>query len=71
MNIVMDFMSKRRIVVQLGHHRSPEETINVGCVQGSILGPKLFNIYCSGVANAVAGARIISYAAQDMTLMNL
>ncbi len=62
MNVLMDFMSGRRIKVKLGGHESREESINVGCVQGSILGPKLFNIYCSKVVNAIEDAKIISYA---------
>lgn len=62
MNILMDFMSDRKISVKLGTVKSHEMPINVGCVQGSILGPKLFNIYCSNIVNSIKDAKIISYA---------
>jgi hypothetical protein len=36
--------------------------LSVGCVQGSVLSPKLFGIYCSKVINIIQDSKIITYA---------
>ena len=63
MNIVMDFMSGRKMRVQIGNAASTDRDVNVGCVQGSILGPKLFGIYCSKLPTIFPlNTSVISYA---------
>jgi hypothetical protein len=63
LNIIIDFLSNRKIAIKVGNHVSGTENLNVGCVQGSALGPKLFNIYCASVATRLPNtSKIISYA---------
>jgi len=45
MNTLMDFLTDRKIFVEYKGSRSEIQGINVGCVQGSVLGPKLFALY--------------------------
>jgi hypothetical protein len=39
MNILMDFMSNQTFNVKVGDALSDTKKLNVGCIQGSILGP--------------------------------
>jgi len=41
----MDFLSERSFQVKMGKSLSAIKKLKVGCVQGSILGPKLFTMY--------------------------
>ncbi len=71
LNITMDFLSGRNFQVKVGDVLSSSRDLFVGCVQGSILGPKLFNIYCKDVAKALpTDARIIIYA-DDSYVVNV
>jgi len=40
-----DFLTHRKFIVELNGNRSNEVRLDRGCVQGSILGPKLFSLY--------------------------
>ncbi len=63
MNVLIDFMTNRTFRVKVGENYSTDKALNVGCVQGSILGPKLFNIYCNGISkNIPEDASLIIYA---------
>jgi len=62
MNTLMDFMSDRLFRVEVGKTLSKPTTLNVGCVQGSVLGPKLFGIYCNQLKNEIGNAHLVSYA---------
>ncbi len=63
MNILMDFMTNRTFKVQYNSTLSQLRSLNVGCVQGSILGPKLFGIYCRELPSSIPDdATVISYA---------
>jgi len=58
----MDFMTNRRFVVSANNAISSEKSFNIGCVQGSVLGPKLFAIYCNELEKVLEGAHVVSYA---------
>ena len=63
MDILMDFMSNRTFVVKIDKSTSKVTSLNVGCVQGSVLGPKLFGIYCRGLPDDLpSDAKLITYA---------
>jgi len=63
MNPIMDFLTSRKIYVQYGTSRSRMEEMNVGCVQGSVLGPKLFALYCKDLVSQLPkDVHITSYA---------
>ena len=57
--------------MKLGQHRSSETTLEVGVPQRSVLGPLLFAVYCSPVADVIAshGVRCHQYA--DDTQLHL
>jgi len=61
--ILMDFLSNRRYTVSVGGKSSSHRNLDRGCVQGSVLGPSLFSIYCGNLQEAVGNeAWITSYA---------
>jgi len=63
MPILIDFMSARNFKVQIGKATSEARFIKVGCVQGSILGPKLFTLYMSQLQNKMHhGTHLVAYA---------
>jgi len=60
--IIHNYLSGRTGYVQIEESRSCDRDILTGCVQGSILGPVLFNIYMSELEDVVAPCKLISYA---------
>jgi len=48
------YIQDRTQFVKLGQHRSSETTLKVGVPQGSVIGPLLFAVYCSPVADVIA-----------------
>ncbi len=71
LNVTMDFLSGRNFQVKVGDHLSSKRDLHVGCVQGSVLGPKLFNIYCKNVAKSLPPeAKIVIYA-DDSYVVNV
>jgi len=63
LNPIMDFLSNRQLYIEYKGVRSTLGNINVGCVQGSVLGPKLFAIYCKDLPqNLPTDCYITSYA---------
>jgi hypothetical protein len=60
---IYDFLSDRRCVVDVDGTTSREFEIKLGCVQGSVLGPKLFNLYTKNIPKYLTNnAQITTYA---------
>jgi len=59
---IMDFLSGRRFCVEVSGKRSVPRPLRVGCVQGSIMGPRLFTLYLRELAQKLPNAHITSYA---------
>jgi len=65
LNPIMDFLSERNFQVQIGSTRSSKKELKVGCVQGSILGPRLFTLYMKNLPAVLgndANINITAYA---------
>ncbi len=56
-----DFITERKAFVEVGDATSSTFSLEVGCPQGSTLGPKVFNIYCNDLHEHVDGY-LVSYA---------
>jgi len=71
MNTLMDFMSNRKMKVVYGRGVSTERNMHVGCVQGSVLGPKLFAIYCKDLLQKISPfGHLTSYADDSYVTIN-
>jgi len=46
---MLDFLTDRKCLVEVDGTRSSLRAVPLGCVQGSVLGPKLFNLYTSKI----------------------
>jgi len=71
MNTLMDFLSNRKMKVIYSSNSSMERNLNVGCVQGSVLGPKLFAIYCKDLLQKILPyGHLTSYADDSYVTIN-
>lgn len=69
--ILVDFLLDRSAFVKLGEHQSEPFSLDVGCAQGSTLGPKIFNIYVSELLQIeTEGSRIVSYADDSYVIVS-
>ncbi len=59
--IMKDFLTNRSFSVKVGSEVSSSRRMDVGCAQGSTLGPKLFSMYCGGLGE-VLDEKIVAYA---------
>lgn len=61
---IIDFLQNRQFVVEVNNAESKVHNLDRGCVQGSVLGPKLFSIYTGGLQTALASLdlEVVSYA---------
>jgi len=59
---LMDFLSNRSFKVQIGITRSSSRILKVGCVQGSILGPRLLTLYMRRLPEIFEDAHLILFA---------
>jgi hypothetical protein len=77
---LMDFLQDRTFRVEMGTSRSDTLVLDRGCVQGSVLGPKIFSLYVGGLEEELANltlsnstkssTRIISYADDTYVLVS-
>jgi ribonuclease P/MRP protein subunit RPP40 len=69
---IEDFLSNRKFAVKLNDVSSDTKDLDVGCVQGSILGPKLFSLYVSDLAQQIGmnnEIRLVWYADDTCVLI--
>jgi len=68
---LMDFLTNRKFMVQLNDCYSQLRCLDRGCVQGSILGPKLFSLYTSKLKSVIETDEIslVSYADDSYVLV--
>lgn len=59
--VIYEYLSDRQGYVQVGEGISCVRDIKTGCIQGSIIGPILFNIYTSDLEQIISPHRVISY----------
>jgi len=69
MDVLLDFLSDRKLVVEVNGKQSIRKDVRLGCVQGSVLGPKLFNLYMRKVTDHVDGYHLVSYADDTYVLV--
>jgi len=60
--VIYEYLSDRMGFVQVGEGISCVRDIKTGCIQGSIIGPVLFNMYTSDLDQIIAPHRVLSYA---------
>ncbi len=61
---IIDFLQDRQFLVEVNNVESETRPLDRGCVQGSVLGPKLFSIYTGGLKSALSNSNseVVSYA---------
>ena len=65
------YLCDRTQYVKIGQHQSDTTRLNVGVPQGSVLGPLLFAVYCSPVADVIAQHGIKYHQYADDTPLQL
>lgn len=61
--VIHDFLSDRKCVIDIDGELSEVFDIDLGCVQGSVLGPKLFNLYTKDIPkHLTSSAQMTAYA---------
>jgi len=60
-----------RQFAKLGQHKSTETKLEVGIPQGSVLGPLLFAVYCSPVADVITSHGVRHQQYTDDTQLHL
>jgi len=62
MNIIVDFLSERKMQVQIEGISFTLRNVDYGCEQGSVLVPRLFNLYMRNVTQHALGNATTTYA---------
>jgi len=70
-SILMDFLSHRNFSVEVEGIRSRSRDLKVGCVQGSILGPRLFTIYMRKLEQLITSSNYNLTAYADDTYVSI
>jgi len=65
LKILMDFLTDRTFKVQLKESKSGSRDLKIGCVQGSVLGPRLFTMYISQLENILPSDTFVTSYADD------
>jgi len=65
------YLSDREYFVKIGQHQSDAVPLDVGVPQGSVLGPQLFAMYCSPVADVISEHGVSYHQCADDTQMRL
>jgi len=60
--IINDFLTNRQIYLDLEGTTSSTKQMNIGCVQGSILGPRLFTLYLGDLVAKIGYDEVVTYA---------
>ena len=68
---IRSYLTDRKQFVKLGQHKSSETKLEVGVIQGSVLGPLLFAVYCSLVIDVIASHGIRYHQYADDTQLHL
>jgi len=69
-NLLMDMISERKAYVEIDEQRSTTIDFKVGCPQGLTLGPKVFNLYCHDLADALGEVTLVSYADDSYVIVS-
>ena len=57
-----DFLTDRKVQCEVKGKTSSIKDMPIGCVQGSILGPRLFTLYMGRLGEALGDAEVVGYA---------
>ena len=57
-----DFMDERSITCEIKGIRSTPKNLPIGCVQGSILGPRIFTLYMGTLSTVLGCSDVVGYA---------
>jgi hypothetical protein len=57
-----DFLKDRRIICEVEGKRSTPRNLPIGCVQGSILGPRIFALYMGKLAESIEHDDVVGFA---------
>lgn len=68
---IKSYLTDRKQFIKLGQHKSPETKLEVGVPQGSVLGPLLFAVYGSPVADVIASHGVRHHQYADDTQLHL
>lgn len=70
---LMDFLQDRKFCVEQGNQISKVMPLDRGCVQGSVLGPRLFSLYVGALENELAKTyqdiKVVSFADDTYVLV--
>jgi hypothetical protein len=72
---LMDFLQDRKFCVEQGSKKSKVMTLDRGCVQGSVLGPRLFSLYVGALEEELLktyqNIKVVSFADDTYVLFRL